>query len=96
MKKIPNINLGHMLEEEFLKPLNISKYRLSKETDMPQTRISEIVKAKRRITVDTAIRLIKFFDTSEKFWLGLQDDNDLVNQYSISNFESINLLDYSS
>ncbi len=77
MKKLPNIHPGEVLEEEFLKPLNISAYRLAKEAKIPQTRISEILKARRRITADTALRLAKFFGTSPQFWLGLQNDYDL-------------------
>ena len=63
--------------EEFLLPMDISAYRLSKDIGIPQTRISEILKANRRITADTALRLSKYFGTSAKFWLGLQDDYDL-------------------
>jgi addiction module HigA family antidote len=77
MKKLPNIHPGEILLLEFLKPLNISAYKLSKETFIPQTRVSQIIKGNRRITADTAIRFSKFFGTSEKFWLGLQDDYDL-------------------
>jgi len=77
MTRISNIHPGEVLKEEFLIPLNISAYRLSKETFLPQTRISEILKKKRRITADTALRLSKYFGTSPKFWLGLQDDYDL-------------------
>ena len=77
MEKLRNIHPGEILREEFLEPLKISAYRLSKETFIPQTRISEILKGKRRITADTALRLSKFFGTSAKFWLGLQDDYDL-------------------
>lgn len=77
MNKLPNIHPGEVLEEEFLKPLHISAYRLAKETKIPQTRISEILKAKRRITADTALRLAKFFGTTPQFWLGLQNDYDL-------------------
>lgn len=75
--KLPNIHPGEVLKEEFLEPLEISAYRLSKDTFIPQTRISEIIKGKRRITADTALRLGKYFGTSPKFWLGLQDDYDL-------------------
>ena len=57
--------------------MEISAYRLAKETFIPQTRISEIIKGNRRITADTALRLSKFFGTTAKFWLGLQDDYDL-------------------
>jgi len=58
-------------------PLHISAYRLSKDLDIPQTRISEIIKGNRRITADTALRLSKYFGNSAKFWLGLQDDFDI-------------------
>ena len=77
MKTLPNIHPGEILNKEFLVPMNISAYRLAKETLIPQTRISEIIKGKRRITADTALRFSKFFGNSAKFWLGLQDDYDL-------------------
>ncbi|MBP7737510.1 MAG: HigA family addiction module antidote protein [Spirochaetes bacterium] len=77
MKRLPNIHPGEILSEEFLKPLRITAYRLAKETNIPQTRISEILKKKRRITADTALRLSKFFGNSPAFWLGLQNDFDL-------------------
>jgi len=77
MKKLPNIHPGEILLEEFLIPMEISQYRLAKDLKIPQTRISEIVKGRRRITADTALRLSKYFGTSAKFWLGLQDDYDL-------------------
>ena len=76
-KKIAPTHPGEILREEFLKPLHITKYRLAKDIKIPKTRISEIVKGKRRITADTALRLAKYFGTSAKFWLGLQDDFDL-------------------
>jgi addiction module HigA family antidote len=82
MPKLENIHPGEILSEEFLLPLGISAYKLAKETFMPQTRISEIVKGRRRITADTALRLSKFFGTSPKFWLGLQDDYDLEEERS--------------
>ena len=62
---------------EFLEPLEITAYRLSKDLKIPQTRISEILKGNRRITADTALRLSKYFGNSAKFWLGLQDDYDI-------------------
>ncbi len=77
MSKLKNIHPGEILKEEFLKPLGITAYRLSKDTFIPQTRISEILRAKRRITADSALRFAKYFGTSAKFWLGLQDDFDL-------------------
>ena len=77
MNKLPNIHPGEILLEEFLKPMDISAYRLSKEIGIPQTRISQIINGKRRITADTALRLSAFFGNTPKFWLGLQDDYDL-------------------
>ena len=77
MKKIKNIHPGEILQEEFLLPLEISAYKLSKDIGIPQTRISSIIKGNRRITADTALRLSKYFGNSAKFWLGLQDDFDI-------------------
>src|SRR5574343_1113096 len=77
MKTLRNIHPGEILLEEFLMPLSISAYRLSKDTGIPQTRISAIIKGNRRITADTALRFSKYFGTSAKFWLGLQDDFDI-------------------
>ncbi|HQW02785.1 MAG TPA: HigA family addiction module antitoxin [Saprospiraceae bacterium] len=77
MSKLKNIHPGEVLKEEFLDPLGITAYRLSKDTFIPQTRISEILKGRRRITADSALRFAKYFGNSPKFWLGLQDDYDL-------------------
>jgi len=77
MRKLKNIHPGEILNEEFLLPMNITAYRLSKETHIPQTRISEIIKGNRRITADTALRFSCFFGNSAKFWLGIQDDFDI-------------------
>ena len=77
MKRLRNIHPGEILQEEFLIPLGISAYRLSKDTQIPQTRISAIIKGNRRITADTALRFSKYFGNSAKFWLGLQDDFDI-------------------
>ena len=77
MEQLPNIHPGEVLQEEFLIPLELSAYRLSKEIGIPQTRVSEIIKGRRRITADTALRLSYYFGTSAKFWLGLQDDYDI-------------------
>jgi addiction module HigA family antidote len=77
MIKLKNVHPGEVLMEEFLSPLNISAYKLAKDIEIPQTRISEIVKGNRRITADTALRLSKYFGNSAKFWLGLQDDYDI-------------------
>lgn len=75
--KIPDVHPGEILKEEFLKPLGISAYRLAKETKIPATRISQIIKGRRRITADTALRFGKFFGNSADFWLGLQMEYDL-------------------
>jgi addiction module HigA family antidote len=77
MERLSNIHPGEILLEEFLKPLSISAYRLSKDLGIPQTRTSEIIKGNRSITADTAIRLSYYFGNSAKFWLGLQNDYDL-------------------
>lgn len=87
MKKLPNIHPGQILKEEFLIPLNLSAYKLSKDLGIPQTRTSEILKGNRRITADTALRLSQYFDTSAKFWLGLQDDFDIEKEKSIKSKE---------
>lgn len=77
MKEVLNIHPGEILEKEFLQPMGISAYRLSKEIGVQQTRISQIVKEKRSITADTAIRLSLFFGTTEAFWMNLQREHDL-------------------
>jgi addiction module HigA family antidote len=77
MEKLSNIHPGEILLEEFLKPLSVSAYRLSKDIGIPQTRTSEIIKGHRSITADTALRLSYYFGNSAKFWLGLQNDFDL-------------------
>jgi addiction module HigA family antidote len=83
MERLSNIHPGEILLEEFLKPLNISAYRLSKDIGIPQTRTSEIIKGNRSITADTALRLSYYFGNSAKFWLGLQNDFDLEEQKKI-------------
>jgi addiction module HigA family antidote len=77
MNTLNNIHPGEILNEEFLIPMEISAYKLSKDLEIPQTRISQIIKGKRRITADTALRLSLYFGNSAKFWLGLQDDYDI-------------------
>ncbi len=71
------IHPGEILMEEFLEPLGISQYRLAKDISVPPRRINEIVHGKRSITADTALRLSKFFATTERFWLNLQIRYDL-------------------
>lgn len=87
MEKIKNIHPGEILNEEFLIPLGISAYRLAKETFIPQTRVSEIIKGNRKITADTALRLSKFFGNSPRFWLGLQNDYDLEEEGTLKETE---------
>ncbi len=76
-KKAPPIHPGEILLEEYLKPLGISQYRLAKEISVPPRRVNEIVHGKRSITADTALRLARYFGTSERFWLNLQTHYDL-------------------
>lgn len=83
MAKLKNIHPGEILSAEFLIPLDITAYRLCKDLDIPQTRISEILKGNRRITADTALRLSKYFGNSAKFWLGLQDDFDIEEESTL-------------
>ena len=76
MAKLKNIHPGEILLEEFLIPFNITAYRLAKDIEIPQSRVSEIIKGNRIMTADTALRLSKYFGNSAKFWLGIQDDFD--------------------
>jgi len=76
-KVLASIHPGEILMEEFLKPLDISQYKLAKDINVPARRINEIVLGKRGVTADTALRLATFFGTSAEFWLGLQSQYDL-------------------
>jgi addiction module HigA family antidote len=76
-KKLSPIHPGEILHEELLDPLGISQYRLAKDTSVPPRRINEIVKGHRSITADTALRLARYFGTTEQFWLNLQTRYDL-------------------
>ena len=96
MKKLRNIHPGEVLQEEFLLPLSISAYRLAKDTAISQTRISEIIKGNRRVSADTALRFSKYFGTSAKFWLGLQDDYDLEEEGIFKEKELMNIKHYAS
>jgi addiction module HigA family antidote len=71
------VHPGEVLLEEFLKPLGLSQYRVAKDTSVPPRRINEIVHGKRAITADTALRLARYFGTSERFWMNLQGRYDL-------------------
>jgi addiction module HigA family antidote len=96
VKNLRNIHPGEVLQEEFLVPLNITAYRLSKDTTIPQTRVSEIIKGNRRITADTALRLARYFGTTPKFWLGLQDDYDLEEEQTFKGKELKNIRHHTS
>jgi addiction module HigA family antidote len=76
-RRLKNVHPGEVLGEEFLKPLGVSAYRMAKEVGVPATRVSEILHGRRSVTADTALRLARYFGTSAKFWLGLQEDHDL-------------------
>ena len=93
MKKLKNIHPGEILQEEFLVPLGLSAYKLSKDVGIPQTRVSEIVKGNRRITADTALRLSKYFGNSAKIWLGHQDEFDIEEEEQLKSKE-LNLIEH--
>ena len=76
-KRLRPIHPGEVLVEEFLKPASITQYRLAKDLNVPPRRINEIVHGKRAVTADTALRLARYFGTSERFWLNLQVGYDL-------------------
>jgi addiction module HigA family antidote len=83
MKKIEAVLPGEILSEEFLIPLGISTYKLAKDINISATRISEIIRGKRRITVDTALRLSKYFGNSVEFWIGIQNDYEIRKERDI-------------
>lgn len=91
MKKLKNIHPGEVLREEFLIPLNISAYRLSKDTGIPQTSVLQILKSKQRVTANTALRLSQYFGTTPKFWLGLQDDFDIEEEKAVKGNELLDI-----
>lgn len=76
MRKVPYPKPGEILLHEFLEPMGISAYRLAKDIGVPQMRISEIVAGKRAISVDTGLRLSRYFGLHDGFWTGLQLDHD--------------------
>ena len=75
--KLDPVHPGEILLEEFLRPLGLSQYRLAKDVSVPARRINEIVRGTRAVTADTALRLARYFGTSERFWLNLQVGFDL-------------------
>ena len=76
-RRLQPIHPGEILREEFLEPMGISQYRLAKDITVDPRRINAIIQGKRAITADTALRLARYFDTSERFWLNLQAQYDL-------------------
>ena len=76
-KTLPPVHPAEVLLEEFLEPMGVSQYRLAKDISVPPRRINEIVHGKRSVTADTAVRLARYFGTSERFWLNLQTGYDL-------------------
>lgn len=76
-ERLANVHPGEILLEELLKPLGVSQNKLARDIKVPPRRVNEIVLGKRSITTDTALRLVRYFGTSERFWLGLQIDFDL-------------------
>jgi addiction module HigA family antidote len=77
MAKLKNIHPGEVLLEEFIVPMSLSQNGVARAISVPPRRINEIVLGKRSITADTALRLARYFGTSEQFWMGLQADYDL-------------------
>jgi addiction module HigA family antidote len=80
-KRLPPVHPGDVLLEEFLVPMGISQYRLAKDINVPPRRINEIVHGTRAVSADTALRLARYFGTSERFWLNLQAQYDLDVEY---------------
>ncbi len=79
-ERIEPIHPGEILQEDFLTPMNISAYKLAKETFIDQTRISEIIRGNRSISIDTALRFAKFFGTTPEFWINIQTQYDMENK----------------
>lgn len=82
-KRLPPVHPGEVLLEEFLAPMGLSQYRLAKDIGVPPRRINEIVHGTRAVTADTALRLARYFGTSERFWLNLQAQYDLDVEYDL-------------
>ena len=80
-KRLAPVHQGEVLLEEFLEPLDLSQYRLAKEIRVPARRINEIVHGSRAVSADTALRLARYFGTSERFWMNLQAQWDLDTEY---------------
>ncbi len=77
MKRLSNVHPGEVLKQEFLEPLNVSAGRLARATGIAPAQVADIIRERSRVTADTALRLAKYFGTTPRFWMGLQDDYDL-------------------
>jgi addiction module HigA family antidote len=77
-ERLPNVHPGEILRLDFLEPMKITPYRISVDIGVTQTRMSEILNGKRRITADTALRLARYFGNSPQFWLNLQNHYDVI------------------
>jgi len=95
-KRISPIFPGEILQEDFLSPMHISAYKLAKETFLDQTRISEIIRGKRSITIDTALRFSKFFGNSPEFWINIQTQYDMeIKKIELEDeLQKINTIEY--
>jgi antitoxin HigA-1 len=82
-RKMAPIHPGEVLQADFLEPLGVSQYRLAQDISVPARRINEIVHGKRAVSADTALRLARYFGTSERFWLNLQARFDLEQQRDV-------------
>lgn len=95
MRKLKNIHPGEVVKEEFLEPMGISVYRLSRETGLLQTRLAQIIRGQRAVTAETALKLGKFFSVPAEFWMNLQalyDIEEARNKYK-KEIESIHTAD---
>ena len=77
MEKLSNVHPGEILEKDFLQPMSLSAYALARAIEVDQTRISQLIKGKRKVSADTALRLSKYFKMSAEFWLNAQSRYDL-------------------
>jgi addiction module HigA family antidote len=96
MEKLKNIHPGEVLAREFLEPMHISAYKLSKETGLSQTRLSQIIAGKRSVTAETALKLGKFFNIPAEFWMNLQTLYDIEESLKLHDKELKLITPYSS
>jgi len=94
-KKLDLITPGTILQEEFMEPMGITAYKLSKEIKVQQTAVSQIIKGSRRITVDMALRLSRYFGNSAQFWLNIQNHYDLESEIEKKEYLIKEIIPYS-